>query len=179
MNEKIDATVNWDIVLTKTNLLAIFSDPINKIYNYRIKSTYDISLEGTLDLLGQKISSPVKSTSTDDFAFISTNDNTLTTIRINTPSLGANYHITQLDASTPLWYTATALSKFTILEVRGYDKDISSNNLFYTSPSLKINTDNHQKEFKKPYSIKINVAGIKQSNQLSTTLQVYNYQTII
>lgn len=44
INEEIDATVNWDIILTKTNILVIFSEPINKIYNYRIKSTYDISL---------------------------------------------------------------------------------------------------------------------------------------
>ena len=32
----IDATIDWDIVITKTNLLAVFAAPISMIYNYRI-----------------------------------------------------------------------------------------------------------------------------------------------
>jgi hypothetical protein len=85
--ETIDVSLDWNIIVSKTNLFIVFADPINKVYNYKIYSVYEYLLVDQIDMIDQTISKPLKVTNTAYFAFISTSNNTVTTIRINSPLL--------------------------------------------------------------------------------------------
>ena len=65
LEEDIDANTEWDIVVTQTNILVIFAEPINKVYNYKIIGPYNYVLLGTLELFQQTIPRPIKLQSTN------------------------------------------------------------------------------------------------------------------
>lgn len=176
--EKVDASTEWDIAVTKTNLLVIFADPIAKVYNYKIIGPYEIVLIGTVDLFMQTIPRPLTFQVTNDFVFLQNNRDGVTAIRINQVGLNTNH--AYLTVQKPSWFIATNLfDSVTVFELREINGQSSNNSLFFPSPSIEIQTDTHQKEFKKPYHLVINVAGMNSMINLPIELQVFNYQTII
>lgn len=102
------------------------------------------------------------------------------TVRINQPALGSNYHITKISQNNPVWFVATELGGNSLLEVRELGSiSNAEHRLFFSNPSVMITTDTHQKEFKKLYNISIKIEGVTDTAYLKTSLQVFNYKTII